>query len=1181
VADDINLPNLVSHLQVQLGNTSGIVADAARQGSSVGAALGNSLQREVRNATDHIPEIQIDANSSQLDRDLHRVRGELDQLANQRIGVDISIEAALRKLAELEPHLDRLSHEHPDINVQATTRGALRQLAELRAAAAAVPDEVHIRADVDRDSLTRTSRLTGLLGGLGDMGHRTSSALLPLVGSVAKVSGVLGAVIPLAAGVVTTLVNMAPAAALAVTGLAAVELASGTVKLAMSGVGDTITAALDPSKAKDFEKSLDKLAPSARAFAREVKTLAPDLRRVQQDVQQHVFAGFDKEVQSTAKAALPSVRRALLQTADTLNAMGKGVASSARELATEGTLGKALKGATSGLSAFRRVPGLVVTAVGQIGAAAAPAFARLSKEGAGVLDKIAAKLDTAFKSGAMEHAIDQALSLLGTLGHVLGNVGSIFGSVFGAAQSEGGGMLGVLEDITGELAKIAKSDGVQAGLKAIFSVMSTLGRTVAPLLGQALTAIGPIFAALGPPVETLIENLGAGLSPVIDALAPVLLSASQAVGALIVAAAPLLPVIGELAASLLPALTPLLDAATQVFTALAPVVQDLASTLTDTLSPILAELPTLIGPLADLLAQGLVTGLQVVHDLLIELAPTFRDLGTQFADLLPQLLPLIEQLGELAATLFEQLAPFLPPLIALIGELAVLFTGGLAVAIRDVVLPALELLTALLNGDVKGAFAAVGKFVRGMVSDAVAVLFTLPSKAGAALAPLAGTLAGKAADAGARLVAATRGKLDEARSAIAGLPGRASAALGSLGSVLYNAGASLISGLLRGIEDKIPSVQGTLSKLTSMIPDWKGPRQKDASLLTPAGKSIIAGLVAGIDASTASLKSKLGSVTTLIERAITTNSGNRRKVSGLGSLLSTVERDNAQLLKLAKSRDAAAAKLKTATTKLNDLIKARSKAAADISGGILDSANITSGNSVTNSVSAITVGLQQVLAKTTAFAANIAALKKKGLRADLLQDIADAGVDGGAATADALAKATPAELKRINDLQAQLAKAASTTGATVAGALYDSGVKAAQGLVDGLKKQQGAIEKQMEKIATAMVKALKKALDMHSPSRKLRAVGSLAMAGLPQGFEDMRQTVARSAGSVASAAVAAASGAAARVTPYLPSPQALSVAAAGGATGGDTHNTFNLYGTETQPDAILRALSWRGLVGRR
>ncbi|MGW1433371.1 hypothetical protein ACWD6K_32725, partial [Streptomyces sp. NPDC002431] len=411
------------------------------------------------------------------------------------------------------------------------------------------------------------------------------------------------------------------------------------------------------------------------------------------------------------------------------------------------------------------------------------------------------------------------------------------------------------------------------------------------------------------------------------------------------------------------------------------------------------------------------------------------------------------------------------------------------------------------------------------------------------------------------------------------IPGRIKGALGNLGGLLVSAGASLINGLISGIESKVGAVRSKLTELTNLIPDWKGPKRRDATLLTPAGKLLIKGLIDGIDASTASLKSKLGQVTTTIERAITINRGNRRRVGGLDSLLKRVNSDNKRLLSLAKQRDTVASKLKAAQKKLDDAIKTRTKAAADFRDGILGDANITTGNGVVNSVSAITIGLQQAVKRTQEFAANLAKLKKAGLRSDLLGDIAAAGVDGGAATAEALARATPAELKRVNDLQAQLAKTAASTGASVAGALYDSGVRAAQGLVDGLKRKQGAIEKQMTTIANAMVKAMKKALKIKSPSRVFMGIGQMSGDGLREGMLRSRQAVAAASASMAAAAVGAAD-VAGRAMSAIPAPGQLTTAYAGTASS-TTTNTFNLYGTETRPDDILRALSWRGLVRRR
>lgn len=90
-------------------------------------------------------------------------------------------------------------------------------------------------------------------------------------------------------------------------------------------------------------------------------------------------------------------------------------------------------------------------------------------------------------------------------------------------------------------------------------------------------------------------------------------------------------------------------------------------------------------------------------------------------------------------------------------------------------------------------------------------------------------------------------KWNEASSWLSGLPGRAINAVGSLGRVLYNAGASLIQGLIDGISSKIGALTSKLSEITGLIPDWKGPPERDAKLLYGNGLLIMQGLGRGLD----------------------------------------------------------------------------------------------------------------------------------------------------------------------------------------------------------------------------------------------------------------------------------------------------------------------------------------------
>jgi phage-related protein len=1177
VADDINLPNLVSHLNVNLDGLNGTIADATRQGSSVGAALGGGVQRELQGLLAHLPEVQIDANSDDVDRDLARVRQQLDELSRQRIGVDVSIEDALRRIGEITPHLQRLSDTHPDINVQVSARGTARQLEDILAAARRVDAaDPEINVAVDEDG---PNRLAGLLGRVGAAG---ASAGASIAASMATASAALGAAAPLAAGLVTTLANVAPAAGVAVTGLAAVKLAQGAVKLAAVGMDDALGAALDPAKAEEFNEALKKLSPNARAFATTVRDAAPALRDLQQGVQDRVFAGLDGILRGMSTTTLPVLRNGLNNAGIAVNLMAKNVGNAAIGLSKSGTLGRAISSANIGLLNLAKVPGQLTVALGQVAAAAGPSFERLTAAAESAADGLSDRLSAAFESGRMQQAIEGAIDLIGDLVEVGANVGEVLGNVFSAVP-EGGGMVGVLQDVTAALADITASTEVQTALRTLFETMGVIGQTAAPLLAQALSVIAPVITALGPPVQTLVAALGDALSPVIEALGPVLEAAAGAVGALIQALAPLLPMFGQLIAAFLPVLVPLFDALRIAFEAVAPSVELIAEILSQSLSPILAALPAVLQPLLTTFTEMAQVQGPLLADLLRQLQPSFVQLGEAFGLLLAELGPLLVQFGLLYAQLFAQIAPHLPPLIDAFAQLATVFTGQLVWVIENVVVPALSLLNAMLSGDTRTAAASASGAMRGLqtamatiwtgivsyvqqkIAEVVVYIGGLPARASAALSGLAGSLSSRMSTAGAALRTAASGAIAEALILIASLPSRAGASLGGLGGVLYGAGASLISGFISGIRSMIPSVQSVLGGLTSQLPDWKGPKAKDAKILTPAGKLLIEGFIKGINGATYKLKSTLASITKALPANVKSGYGKQLKAA------------TAELSRLITERDKVLKRLESAEKKLSDLQRARKSVISDIKSGIISDANITEGRAEVNSVSAITIGLQRAAAQAKVFQANIAKLRKAGLRNDLLQQIAEAGVEGGAATAAALAKATPQELAKINSLQGQLAKAAGATGTTVGDALYGAGIRAAEGLVAGLKSQEASIEAQMRKIAQKMLSTIKKEHKTKSPSRAFHEIGVMDGEGLRGGLLASARRVKDAARAMAAGALDAASGVGDALA-ATPTARQLAAVYAGGGRGDSTYH-INMYGARATPAELVRELSWRGLVG--
>ncbi|MET9470161.1 hypothetical protein ABZY44_36290 [Streptomyces sp. NPDC006544] len=766
--------------------------------------------------------------SAVMDRALQTVENALEDVSTQTTETTAVVEVETRTMAMRFRALARAADDLSD------SLGARlgRAVSSLR--------NINIHAD-------RLGSLAGRIGGVA-MGF-------------AKVGAAIGTAVPLVAGLAATVAQIAPAAGVAATGLFAVVLATKALKLGMVGVSDAVSAALDPSDPEAYAEALKKLSPSARAFVGEVRALQPQLKALQQGVQERLFQGLDGILKEMGKTTLPILKNGLTNTAGALNLMGKNIGHVAISMSKTGVLGQAISGANTGLYNLAHIPAEIVLALGEIGAAAAPAFGRLTAAAGAGASSIGEKLSTAFHSGAMEQVIEDAITVFKQLFEVIGNVGSILGSVFSAAHTTGGDFLGVLTQITGAIAEAFASPAVQAGLKAIFTTMSTLASTIGPLLTQALKAVAPVFTALGPPIQRIITLLGAALGPVISALGPVLEVAAVAVGALLDAVAPLLPVIGSLVAQLLPALTPLLGLVAGVFKALAPLVSQLAGILMSALEPILAALIPVIQPIVDALMVLVQAVMPIISAQMTTLAPLIAQLAGMFAQLLVALAPVISQLILLVANVLTRMTPALITAMGWVSKLATILAGELGRVITTVVMPAIQAIVALLKGDFSGAWAAAKTMVSGAVDYFVRLLIELPGRAGAALASLGPVLWGRIQEAGGRFNEGVRQKRDEAIQRIREIPGQAARALGDLGSVLWNAGASLIRGLVDGIKSKVGSIRSTLSGVTSMLPDWKGPAEVDARILRPAGRLLMQGLQRGITDETPALQAQLGGLT--------------------------------------------------------------------------------------------------------------------------------------------------------------------------------------------------------------------------------------------------------------------------------------------------------------------------------
>ncbi|MFI2632634.1 hypothetical protein ACH5A2_19880 [Streptomyces collinus] len=194
------------------------------------------------------------------------------------------------------------------------------------------------------------------------------------------------------------------------------------------------------------------------------------------------------------------------------------------------------------------------------------------------------------------------------------------------------------------------------------------------------------------------------------------------------------------------------------------------------------------------------------------------------------------------------------------------------------------------------------------------------------------------------------------------------------------------------------------------------------------------------------------------------------------ALLRVLDSTGRKLLSYEKQLTSVTKSLEGARDKLNSLKQAAASLSDSVKSGVLSSANITKRqNDGPVTVASIMGGLTASRDKASAFSKALADLKKKGLSSTLLQQIAEAGIEGGGLeTAGALLNASSSEIKSMNSLQGQINSAATSAGKTTSDAVFKGAIAMQDKLVKMLAGQQSKLASSMDKLAAAMEKAIEK-----------------------------------------------------------------------------------------------------------
>lgn len=675
--------------------------------------------------------------------------------------------------------------------------------------------------------------------------------------------------------------------------------AFAVLKISLAGVGDALKAAAS-GDAEKLDEALKKLAPSARETVLAFRDLVNAARPIQQAMQQAFFTGLAPQV--------AGISRAIALLGPTATQVAASMGSIVREAlgfvslpGTIGQLNSVLAGVKGFIDGIRQGVQPLLVGFTQL-AAQVGTFGAVIGQNFG---KALASFGQFMQGINLAEQLDRVGAIMAPIIDLFRNLGSIVSSVFSALTTAGGGALGVIGELVGQLAGFLKSNEGATAMAALGLAI----QQVAGAAGQALLAllrqVGPIIAALAPVVGVLATAIGGILATAFQAIGPPILTLIQAL------AGALMPVLPQIAAA---------------FTSLAPTIGQIAGLLGGVLGPLLAGLAPVIGALAQVLAGTLNAALQSVLPALQEYVPVFGQLAQQ---MLPMLIPLIQELGRafialapmiglvlnavvgLLVPLMQAASPAIMTLVTALTFLVGIFATvvgwitqlvtrfnllqvvvNLVGAVVRAIGAAWQWLYNLLLGGsiipdivngmlswfrmgvsaaigvwsaITGALSAIWNGIRSVATAAwngivSAVQNAISNVRGAiqALAALPGLVGGFFRGMASAASGAVGGLISVARS----IPGQVMGALGNLGGLLFGAGRSIIQGLVNGIRsmagavsDAVSSVMSAARNLLPFSPAKEGPFSgkgwtlySGQSMMTDLARGLIRGRQAVVDA---------------------------------------------------------------------------------------------------------------------------------------------------------------------------------------------------------------------------------------------------------------------------------------------------------------------------------------------
>jgi hypothetical protein len=396
----------------------------------------------------------------------------------------------------------------------------------------------------------------------------------------------------------------------------------------------------------------------------------------------------------------------------------------------------------------------------------------------------------------------------------------------------------------------------------------------------------------------------------------------------------------------------------------------------------------------------------------------------------------------------------------------------------------------------------------------------------------AGRAAGRALDTGlasaiqsgaASDTSAARGIAASIRGALSGLPGQ-----------MHSVGVAAADGLAAGIRAGTGSAVSAAQQMASAVEQAARTHlqtQSPSKVFRKIGAETVAGFIQGLEGGKKQVRAAMADILghpvndLHISEVIAKMRREVEAAFGAGTISAAqdsaftayLRQDNQKLQDLARQRTRIEEEIKAA-----DALAKTVRDAAEQAGSVVSAFGETYNGQapVAPHYKTIQGAMRAQLEQTRQFRKDIEKLKKEGLDKASIRQLLREGVTGGLPIAEQLLAGGKGGIKETSRLEEEIRKAAKRLGIVGANAGYESGKHMGQGLAAGLKGELGTIVKEMRKIAEELVKAIKRALKISSPSQVMIDIGRELPAGLVLGMDGHLSAVTAAAERQAMAALA-------------------------------------------------------------